>query len=236
MIYLQALRTSQSDSIELKAIVDTALCVGAGGSSGSLADKPIVRTGANQLLIPASQLKGRLRHECEKLARSLGWSICRSPSSQSMCPQRAGLSQSFATESYQVTGFAGYHCLICQMFGNPSLQSRLWFDDLVCAADPETIVTMLRPGVTLSRRRRTAEEGRLYLLETSPVNAQLEFAGAIHLQTDCPLQTTTLILAALRHIHALGGSKSGGLGWLHWQIDSQPETIDWQQLLPRGGV
>jgi CRISPR/Cas system CSM-associated protein Csm3 (group 7 of RAMP superfamily) len=234
MIALQALRSPQADTIELTAIVDTALCVGAGGSSGSLADKPIVRTGANQLLIPASQLKGRLRHECEKLARSLDWPICRSPNPQMMCPQRAGLSENFVIEPYRVTGYAGYHCLICQIFGNPALRSRLWVDDLVCVADPAAIAEVLRPGVTLSRRRRTAEEKKLYLLETSPVNAQLEFVGTMHLQPDCPTQAKALLLAALHHIHALGGSKSGGLGWLHWKIAHQSESLDWQ-ILPPGG-
>lgn len=59
----------------MSAIIDTALCVGAGGSSGSLVDKPIVRNAQGQLLIPGSEIKGRLRHECEKLARALGWQI-----------------------------------------------------------------------------------------------------------------------------------------------------------------
>ena len=44
-----------SDRIALTAVIDTALCVGAGGSSGSLADKPILNTASNQLVIPASQ-------------------------------------------------------------------------------------------------------------------------------------------------------------------------------------
>jgi CRISPR/Cas system CSM-associated protein Csm3 (group 7 of RAMP superfamily) len=70
----------------LTAVIDTALCVGAGGSSGSLADKPIVRNAKGQLLIPASQLKGRLRHECEKLARGLGWQIFESPAAEKLCP------------------------------------------------------------------------------------------------------------------------------------------------------
>jgi hypothetical protein len=47
---------AQADTLSLTAIIDTALCVGAGGSSGSLADKPIVRTADGRLPIPASQL------------------------------------------------------------------------------------------------------------------------------------------------------------------------------------
>ena len=78
MIILTALNRPTTN-ISLTATIDSALCVGAGGSSGSLADKPIIRNADKKLLIPASQLKGRLRHECEKIARALQWSICESP-------------------------------------------------------------------------------------------------------------------------------------------------------------
>jgi hypothetical protein len=44
-----------------------------------------------------------------------------------------------------------------------------------------------------------------------------------------------LILAAFKHIHTLGGSKSAGLGWLSW--DKLPEfdvtDEDWN-LLAKG--
>jgi CRISPR/Cas system CSM-associated protein Csm3 (group 7 of RAMP superfamily) len=61
MIDLNTLIDNRVITIPLTAVIDTALCVGAGGSDGSLADKPIVRNAKGQLLIPASQLKGRLR-------------------------------------------------------------------------------------------------------------------------------------------------------------------------------
>ena len=215
MIYLQELSNSKVASYEIAAVIDSALCVGAGGSSGSLADKPIVRNSEGNLLIPASQIKGRLRHECEKIARGLHWAVCYSPNPQTMCPQRAGLTENFDRREYQVAGYEGTHCLICQIFGNPVLPSRLLFDDLICEEDPENLPEVLRPGVTINRRRRVAEEQKLYFLETSPINAQLKFTGSIHL-SDVPDYAGALILTGLRHIHALGGSKSAGLGWLHW--------------------
>ncbi|MFB2974744.1 RAMP superfamily CRISPR-associated protein [Microseira sp. BLCC-F43] len=217
MIYLDELSNSKLTSYKITAIIDSALCVGAGGSSGSLADKPIVRNSEGNLLIPASQIKGRLRHECEKIARGLRWAVCYSPNPQTMCPQRAGLTENFDRPEYQVPGYEGKHCLICQIFGNPVLPSRILFDDLICTEDPENLPEVLRPGVTINRRRRVAEEQKLYLLETSPANAQLNFTGHIHL-SDTPDYAGALILAGLRHIHALGGSKSAGLGWLHWEF------------------
>ncbi|WP_218082216.1 RAMP superfamily CRISPR-associated protein [Anthocerotibacter panamensis] len=222
MIRLQELTTNPVISLPITAIIDTALCVGAGGSSGSLADKPILRNAQGQLLIPASQLKGRLRHECEKLARGLGWVICGSPVAGSMCPKPRS---------------EGTHCFICQIFGNPVLPSRVIFDDLVCTIDLKDYPEVLRPGVTINRARRTAEDQKLYFLETSPANTGLEFSAEIHLLPEAPTYTQALLCAGLKHIHALGGSKSTGLGWLQWKRLPKPENAGvWQELLPGGAA
>ncbi|WAL59839.1 RAMP superfamily CRISPR-associated protein [Thermocoleostomius sinensis] len=251
MIQLASLNQSfqPSTTLPLTAIIDTALCVGAGGSSGSLSDKPILKRADGKLIIPASQLKGRLRHECEKIARALGWAICESPVAETMCPQRAGLTGNFQHEHYEIgdrnpDGSPRHHCLICQLFGNPSLPARLQFSDLICTEDPDNTPEVLRPGVTINRRRRTAEEKKLYFLETSPANAQLPFTGEITLLPGTPYFAQALILAGLKHIHALGGSKSAGLGWLQWEssVFKHPEINDdiWEFLAaapspPSGG-
>jgi CRISPR/Cas system CSM-associated protein Csm3 (group 7 of RAMP superfamily) len=233
MISLQNLPENQVTKISLTAVIDTALCVGAGGSDGSLADKPIVRNARRQLLIPASQLKGRLRHECEKLARGLGWQIFESPGAKTLCPTEEQVESQFQ-KRYQVAGYKGYHCFISQIFGNPILPSRIVVDDLICNLEAENLPEVLRPGVTINRRRRVAEDQKLYFLETSPANSQLEFTGEIHLMPDCPEYARPLILAGLRHIHALGGSKSVGLGWLRWkELETlQKDDSVWETLLP----
>ena len=233
MIDLANLPNLQTDTICLNAVIDSALCVGAGGSSGSLADKPILRNAQGQLLIPASQLKGRLRHECEKLARCLGWQIFSAPTAKLLCPQETEILSQFRT-AYQVSGYRGYHCLVSQIFGNPILPSRIIVDDLICDFASVDLPELLRPGVTINRRRRTADEKKLYLLETSPANAQLSFKGEIHLLPDCPNYAKPLIIAALHHIHALGGSKSAGLGWLRWEGLPKITKHDqaWLSLLP----
>jgi CRISPR/Cas system CSM-associated protein Csm3 (group 7 of RAMP superfamily) len=234
MIYLDNLSSVETDTIRLNAVIDTALCVGAGGSSGSLADKPIVRNAQGQLLIPASQVKGRLRHECEKLARSLGWQIFSAPAANLLCPTEEQVLSHFRND-YQVSGYKGYHCFISKIFGDPILPSRVIVDDLICSLAAVDLPEVLRPGVTINRKRRTAEEKKLYLLETSPVNTQLSFEGEIHLLPNCPNYAKPLIVAALHHIHALGGSKSAGLGWLHWEglptISNDDEV--WLSLLPK---
>ncbi|MEC4812680.1 MAG: RAMP superfamily CRISPR-associated protein [Scytonema sp. PMC 1069.18] len=234
MIQLNTTTTYSQETLTLTAVIDTALCVGAGGSSGSLADKPIVRTAKEELLIPASQLKGRVRHECEKLLRGLHLPVCESPNPQTMCPQRAGFAKDveerFHRPDFHIDGY--FHCPICQIFGNPTLPSRVLFDDLICTEEPSNLPEVLRPGVTLNRRRRTAEDQKLYFLETSPVNAKLQFQGDIHILPGCPPYTQALLIAALHHVHALGGSKSGGLGWLHWNLPTQEiDNTVWNALL-----
>lgn len=249
--------TPTTETISLTAIINTALCVGAGGSSGSLANKPILKNSEGRLVIPASQLKGRLRHECEKLARGLGWPVCESPAAAKMCPQIAKpreepsypskaewerakkRAKPFRIDDYRLQPQPGqphgadqHHCLICQLFGNPSLPARLQFSDLRCTAPEDSIPDVLRPGVSINRRRRTAEEQKLYFLEKSPANIQLRFEGELHLQqswtrvdeTAAPF-AKALILTGLKHIYALGGSKSTGLGWLHWELKPDDMTI-----------
>lgn len=246
--------TTQAETLTLTAIIDSALCVGAGGSSGSLADKPILKNADGRLVIPASQLKGRLRHECEKLASALHWPVCEAPTAQYMCPQRANnanaadfdippyrlkapIGQTHLSEQYE----SQTHCLICQIFGNPTLPARLLFSDLICQVTEDKIPEVLRPGVSINRRRRTAEEQRLYFLETSPANAGLPFKGTLTLLPAWRLAdgslpapfAKALILTGLKHIFALGGSKSAGLGWLHWKDLEQQMSVPeeaWQWL------
>lgn len=222
MIFLNQLSNS-IETCKITAVIDTALCVGAGGSSGSLADKAIVRNSEGNLLIPASQIKGRLRHECEKIARGLGWSISESPNAEKMVIRRNNAPPKFARNEYQIPGYEEtYHCLISQIFGDPILPSRVIFDDLICTEKPENLPEVIRPGVTINRRRKIAEEKKLYFLETSPANAKLQFTGDIHIQanwkSNTPDYAKALIWSGLQHINALGGSKSAGLGWLYWEL------------------
>jgi CRISPR/Cas system CSM-associated protein Csm3 (group 7 of RAMP superfamily) len=181
MIYLPQLSNSV-ETCKLTAIIDTALCVGAGGSSGTLADKPIIRNSSGKLLIPASQLKGRLRHECEKIARALGWAICESPTAPKMVIRKQNAPSAFQRHEYEISGYnETYHCLIGQIFGDPVLPSRVIFEDLICQENPENLPEVMRPGVTINRRRHTAEDQKLFFLETSPANVKLRFEGDIHI-------------------------------------------------------
>jgi CRISPR/Cas system CSM-associated protein Csm3 (group 7 of RAMP superfamily) len=145
----------------------------------------------------------------------------------------------FQRDGYKIPGYENtYHCLISQVFGDPVLPSRVIFDDLVCTEEPENLPEVLRPGVTINRRRCTAEEKKLYFLETSPANVKLRFQGEIHIQSSLtperPDYAKALIWLGLRQIHALGGSKSAGLGWLHWELPNIDVGAEVWKFLGKG--
>lgn len=247
MITLSQLTNPVRLTWRLEAIVDTALCVGAGGSTGSINDKPIVRNAQGQLIIPGSQIKGRLRHECEKLARGLGWWIPDAPLADALYlddkPEgEANPVPAAFREPYRVANYPGYHCWISQLFGDPMLPSRLIVDDLVCPYRREELPEVIRPGVSINRSRQTAEDQKLFYLETSPMGAGLPFAGEIHFLQQCPSHAEPLLITAISHLKALGGGKSGGLGWLHWRhlpavpiadatSDQPSDQTNWSALL-----
>jgi CRISPR/Cas system CSM-associated protein Csm3 (group 7 of RAMP superfamily) len=192
--------------VDLTLTFTTPPSVGAGGASVTLADKVVTRNARGQFIIPASQLKGKLRHACEQLLRSQAVRLCQPPLPEAMCPQ---------IEDDQLPHRYGLpYCLTCQIFGSPGYPSRLRFFDLV-AEHPETLPDeTLRPMVSLNRRRRTAEEKRLFLIETAPHFSGLKFANAEaisgHLAEPSQLH---LLLAGMRFLFAWGGGTSRGMGW-----------------------
>jgi len=170
-----------------------------------LADKAIVRTQLGELILPGSQLKGRLRHACEVLAQTEGLVICQSPRPENMCPH-----------ALQVPA----PCVVCQLFGSPGYPGPLSFSDLIYreGRDDDTLrLPWIRPGVSINRRRRTSEEQHLFYTETSPPGGYVHFERqkAIygHLPDEKAQPLTQLLLASIAYVQNWGGGKSRGLGW-----------------------
>lgn len=187
--------------IDLTITTLTPLSVGAGGSSGTLADKSIVRDGWGRPLIPGSQVKGKTRHAAEALARGLGYSV-----------------------ADQMSTF-DKRCVIQPIFGAAgSRRSPLHFSDLLLVeqgSDPSNPVDHdvtglrtghVRPSVAINRRRGTAEDQRLLFQETTVGGVVFANSQAIvgRLNSEREL---ALLLAALRLTTRWGGAKSRGLGW-----------------------
>lgn len=206
--------------IDLTIVLRTPLSIGAGSSAGSLADKSIVRDGWGRPVIPGSQLKGKLRHAAEALARALNQYVADLP--------RAG--QAEQPDS---------RCVIQAIFGGPETRrAPLRFADLVLADTSQSLDELaidssmglrrpqLRPSVSINRRRGTAEDARLLLQETTADNLIFTHERAISGELDEERQLA-LLLAALRLTPRWGGAKSRGLGWA--SVAAQA-TFDGQQF------
>ena len=182
----------------ITAKIDTALCIGDSGSGETGADRTTVKTSDGKLYIPASTLKGIWRHACEAIARGQAKEVCNSPRAESMCAEQ----------------HAHKHCIICQIFGSPRLESRIFINDLMMKTDVAVESTEIRNGVTINRSRRVAEDERLYFTETSLANFGIEFSGDVTIGREVTADQLDLLHAGLKYIQAIGTGKSRGLGWL----------------------
>lgn len=193
-------------SFDVTLTFQTPLNIGSGAQRGTLADRAMIKDDQGWPYVPASALKGRIRHAAEQVATGLGLRVC--DTHQKMCRNEEDA------------------CAICCVFGAPWIPGRLRFNRLTLSG-PEEMVQALeerqrrvkrpprtthRYGVALSRRRGVAEDALLYTTELFEPGTPLSFSGALH----GPLShgDAALVVAGLRLIPAMGRGKSGGLGWM----------------------
>lgn len=213
--------------IDLVITCDTALSVGAGGSSGSLADKSIMRDGWGRPLIPGSQVKGKIRHASEALLAQLGKAV------------PAHFNDDTDT-------------LIRQIFGSPKYRSPLRFCDLIGLPEGEDranpviaarSLVSIRPSVSINRQRGTAEDARLFFQEMALDGLIYVATPAIYGEVNDP-RHAALLWVALRLSTRWGGGSTRGLGWATvkptlWvdDVEHKDEALsdDLRALLAQGG-
>jgi len=200
--------------IDLKAMFDTPFSIGTGAMADSIADKPLVKDAGGRPVIPGSSLKGIVRHECERIIRSLIpafdnlWS-CHPPHAKNMCK-------------------ADPLCPICRIFGSPWRAAPLTFDNLVLATESEkqsrtwkelrsVRETGIRFGVGINRSRKVVAEELLYSTETYAPPQALVYRGRIWGKLG-ERREVALLLAGLRSVSTLGGVRSRGLGWCQIEV------------------
>jgi len=208
--------------LDLDLTFETPISIGAGGSGGGFADKTILRDANNNLLLPGSHLKGRLRYACEIIARAAGYYVCGSPQAENICPQPGAGVGAIVAEF--LPGAAGdkteKYCIICQLFGSPGYASPLLFEDL-SLADPDNSYVDVRPGVSINRTRKVAEDARLFFVETSRPGLKPVFqksqaiSGRLLLVENGPTEVEYrhILEAGLKFLRQWGGGKTRGLGW-----------------------
>ncbi|MEM7344671.1 MAG: RAMP superfamily CRISPR-associated protein [Chloroflexota bacterium] len=205
--------------IDLHLTFSTPPNIGSGAQVNTFADRAFIKDRDGWPYIPATTLKGQLRHAAEKVARGLniGHTVC--VTHQDMCRDET-------------------ICAVCNIFGSPWLPGRLRFVDLALT-EPDVgqrerkkrsisphRLSQQRYGVAISRRRKVAEDAHLYTTELFLPGVPLLFSGT--LSGDIASQDAALVVAAANLLPALGRSKSTGLGHLTaattTRIDGQETT------------
>lgn len=219
--------------IQLAILLDTALSIGAGGSTGTLADKSIVRDGWGRPIIPGSQVKGKLRWAVEQIMRGMGQPIATPfddpPDIPAIILERAPLEQKD---------------IIHALFGSVTWRSPLRFANLPAtvvadkqAAELRTQLSQVRSSVAINRQRGTAEDAMLLLQEATAEHMEFATARAISGDLrDLPgsaTQYAALLWAGLKLTARWGGAKSRGLGWATTNITVRlnGDVIDERDLI-----
>ena len=195
-------------NLALNICFETPVNIGGYGAP-SFVDRPFRRDSKGWPFIPASSLKGRLRYECERLARALGEDVCGGPVPDEMHRRRT--------------------CTICEVFGSPWIAGRIYPTNLTLKSPNElgqargrneqAPLADIRYNVSLSRQRRVAEEARLFTTEVFLPGVPLTFAA--DWEVELTLKELVLLEAGLGTITALGRGKTGGLGWCHITVESE---------------
>ena len=157
--------------------------------------------------LPATSIKGWLRHQAEAALRAAGdRSICNSPSPEGMCKVKP--------------------CKICRYFGSPRLKSSLVFQDAVISEqylDPSP-----RMGVGIDRRRGTAREEILFSTEIAWGQELSTRITGIFTSREESLTAAALLYLASQLGFALGGQRTRGLGWV--KLKRFAALIDGEEL------
>ncbi len=176
-----------------------------------LVDRIVVRGADGLPVIPGSTVKGRLRFFAERLLSAGG------------APPDLRLHASGAPACKHLDTA----CTACRLFGNSAIPALLrvgaasleepWAPLLrtLLLADPNPVVhadAEIRPGIALSRTRRTALGDHLFLDETVP--ASLSFAGTLRFGGEIRAEEMEFLVAAASLVDALGARKAAGRGSL----------------------
>ncbi|MFZ7111985.1 MAG: RAMP superfamily CRISPR-associated protein [Desulfatiglandales bacterium] len=195
---------------------DSPFFVGAGYGRGGLFDQSTIFDGTGCAYIPGSALKGKLRHVCRRVIKTLAKQGVKEPMEfQTLCPSRDEPGYCRTPEP----------CAFCRLFGSPLHPGRFFFEDAYPSdsmdmysrfgLDMERAFfreaqTEARTRVSLERTRRVARRGHLLSSETGA--AFLEFKGKIQGPDPEDGEALQLLDFALRTLTHLGAGGGAGLG------------------------
>ena len=208
--------------INLTLTVRSPLNIGSGAQQGTLAQRGMLKERDGWPFVPATLLKGRLRHYVEQVASTLSNDVVRNPHDLTIINSNDPVSVLFRT---------------------PWQQSLLIFEDLSLTGPPALLQwrqeanrsnrlpprSMQRTSVSINRQRGVAADQRLFNTELLLPGTPMAFGGTICGQLE--LWQAGLIVAGLRLIPAYGRSKSGGLGWVSVETKVCNGSEEWTDAM-----
>ena len=173
--------------------------------------------------VPGSQIKGVLRHQCERFACALGL--------EAVNPHD-GIKEDNQKLVKHFKPLAESSLVVDRLFGSRYQGECLFVTNAEPVSSEEKAVTSVQPRTALDRVTGTVAEQHLFTTEFVEGGANLQ--GTIRARHPVGVLTQeeggfpyeyALLLAALLSLDALGGDKSAGLG--RCKILLKEETLRW---------
>ena len=181
-----------------------------------LLDRTVVRDANKRPYIQGSTVKGRLRFFAERVLRS-------QPAGLSTTLDIHGPDKPYCKQPDTA-------CTQCRLFGNPIISglvsigqawpSQEWDKDFAeqIRNNPNPVIhpdADIRPGIALSRQRRTTLVNHLFQDETIP---RLTFSGRLSIDSSVSNEEQRFLIAAGLLVDSLGSRKAVGRGRLNGGI------------------
>lgn len=204
---------------QLTVTLESPLYIGCETQIDTDASRPLLKLHNGQPYIPATSIRGRLRHEIESILRqTLGPSrVCNPPQPDRMCHP---LSPDEPV------------CAVCNLFGSPWRESRLRFGCLTLSEASQAVMgraltrspqTTTRAGIGINRQRRIVQEDLLFWTELFEPGFPWEFVGNGYFKGTLGDLVPLYLAAAC--VNSLGGSRTRGLGWCRLTISAEGDQM-----------
>lgn len=218
----------------------TQMHIGQGRSMDPLdCDLPVIKGPGRQPFIPGSSLRGVLRSGCEMVLRGMTSPeqakrvACFGPDDKKnwCCAAFAdGLGErarELTTNPELFSQLLEESCLVCNLFGNPWMGSRLVVEDApLCPEDSPSHVTRIKDGIRIDRNKGTVADGAKFDYEV--VESGTSFSFALRVINPLP-EDLGILLVALDLLDAgilgIGGKRAAGLGQVNVSYDTQRLTL-----------
>ncbi len=193
------------------------------GYQSAVADRLLRRLPNNAPFVPGSQIKGVLRHQCERLALALGLEVIN---------PHAGIEKDEKNLIKHFTPLKKSDLMVDRLFGSRYQGECLFVTNAVPMSPAEKSMASVQARTAIDRITGTVMEQHLFTTELTESNVKLQGkirarhpAGVLTQYEDGFPCEYDLLIAALLSLDALGGDKSLGLGRCEVQIE--PESLYW---------